>query len=174
MDERIRTPDFKKWGLKLRRAIETWRLPLLILALGALILLWPSGKKDEPSAAKPEAAQEAQATDMQTRLEQLLSSMDGVGRVELMLTTSGSEEIFYQTDTRVSGDTREETTVFSSTQSTQKTPVVTKTKNAPYLGAVVVCDGADSAAVRLRVMQAVSALTGLGSDKISVIKMKRQ
>ena len=38
MDERIRTPDFKKWGLKLRRTIETWRLPLLILALGALIL----------------------------------------------------------------------------------------------------------------------------------------
>ena len=58
--------------------------------------------------------------------------------------------------------------------STQKTPVVTKTKSAPYLGAVVVCDGADSAAVQLRVMQAVSALTGLGSDKISVIKMKRQ
>ena len=28
--------------------------------------------------------------------------------------------------------------------------------------------------VQLRVMQAVSALTGLGSDKISVIKMKRQ
>ena len=96
--------------------------------------------------------------------------MDGVGRVELMLTTSGSEEIFYQTDTRVSGDTREETTVFSSTQSTQKTPVVTKTKSAPYLGAVVVCDGADSAAVRLRVMQAVSALTGLGSDCISVAR----
>ena len=41
-------------------------------------------------------------------------------------------------------------------------------------GAVVVCDGADSATVRLRIMQAVSALTGLGSDKISVIKMKRQ
>ena len=174
LDERIRTPDFKKWGLKLRRVIETWRLPLLILALGALILLWPSGKKDEPSAEKPEAAQTEETADTQTRLEQLLSSIDGVGRVELMLTPSGSEEIFYQTDTRVSGDTREETTVFSSTQSTQKTPVVTKTKSAPYLGAVVVCDGADSAAVQLRVMQAVSALTGLGSDKISVIKMKRQ
>ena len=174
MDKRIRTPDLKKWGLKLRRVIETWRLPLLILTLGALILLWPSGKKDEPSAEKPEAAQTEETADTQARLEQLLSSMDGVGRVELMLTTSGSEEIFYQTDTRVSGDTREETTVFSSTQSTQKTPVVTKTKSAPYLGAVVVCDGADSATVRLRVMQAVSALTGLGSDKISVIKMKRQ
>ena len=173
MDERIRTPDFKKWGLKLRRAIETWRLPLLILALGALILLWPSGKKEAAAAAKPEAAQTEETADTQARLEQLLSSMDGVGRVELILTTSGSEEIFYQTDTRVSGDTREETTVFSSTQSTQKTPVVTKTKKASYAGAVVVCDGADSAVVRLRIVQAVSALTGLGSDKISVIKMKQ-
>ena len=57
--------------------------------------------------------------------------------------------------------------------STQKTPVVTKTKKASYAGAVVVCDGADSAVVRLRIVQAVSALTGLGSDKISVIKMKQ-
>ena len=173
MDKRMRNPDLKKWGLKLRRVIETWRLPLLILALGALILLWPSGKKEAAAAAKPEAAQTEETADTQARLEQLLSSMDGVGRVELMLTTSGSEEIFYQTDTRVSGDTREETTVFSSAQSTQKTPVVTKTKKASYAGAVVVCDGADSAVVRLRIVQAVSALTGLGSDKISVIKMKQ-
>ena len=128
MDERIRTPDFKKWGLKLRRAIETWRLPLLILALGALILLWPSGKKEAAAAAKPEAAQTEETADTQARLEQLLSSMDGVGRVELMLTTSGSEEIFYQTDTRVSGDTREETTVFSSTQSTQKKRALSRSR----------------------------------------------
>ena len=83
MDERIRTPDLKKWGLKLRRVIETWRLPLLILALGALILLWPSGKKDEPSAEKAEAAQTEETADTQARLEQLLSSMDGVGRVDV-------------------------------------------------------------------------------------------
>ena len=39
-------------------------------------------------------------------------------------------------------------------------------------GAVVVCDGADSAAVRLYVTDAVTAYTGFGSDKISVMKMK--
>lgn len=174
MDERIKPPDLKKWGLKVRRAIETWRLPLLILGLGALLLLWPSGKKEPAAEAKTTQAQSGEETDTQAQLERLLSSMDGVGRVELMLTTSGTDETFYQTDTRTSGDTREETTVFSSAQAAQKTPVVTKTKHAPYLGAVVVCDGADSAAVQLRVIQAVSALTGLGSDKISVIKMKRQ
>ena len=39
-------------------------------------------------------------------------------------------------------------------------------------GCVVVCTGADSPAVRLDVTNAVAAYTGLGSDKISVMKMK--
>ena len=39
-------------------------------------------------------------------------------------------------------------------------------------GAVVVCQGADLPSVRLDVTNAVAAYTGLGSDKISVIKMK--
>lgn len=39
-------------------------------------------------------------------------------------------------------------------------------------GAVVVCDGAELATVRLDVTNAVIAYTGLGSDKISVMKMK--
>lgn len=39
-------------------------------------------------------------------------------------------------------------------------------------GAVVVCDGADLATVRLDVTDAVMSYTGLGSDKISVMKMK--
>ena len=39
-------------------------------------------------------------------------------------------------------------------------------------GAVVVCQGADQAGVRLDVTNAVAAYTGLVSDKISVIKMK--
>lgn len=39
-------------------------------------------------------------------------------------------------------------------------------------GAVVVCDGAECAAVKLSVTDAVTAYTGFGSDKISVMKMK--
>ena len=171
MDERIEKRNWKKLSARLDRAAQKWRLPLLILALGALLLLWPSGKKEQ-AAVQPEPMQTDEAMDTQTRLKALLSAMDGVGRVELMLTTSGSDEVLYQTDTRVSGDTREETTVFSSGQSTQKTPVVAKTRSAPYLGAVVVCDGADSARLRLEITQAVSALTGLSSDKIAVVKRK--
>ena len=51
-------------------------------------------------------------------------------------------------------------------------PVKIKTVGPAYRGALIVCDGADSAVVRLQVTQCVSALTGLSSNQISVIKMK--
>ena len=48
--------------------------------------------------------------------------------------------------------------------------VVTQEKYPQYRGALVVCDGGGSDAVRLQVVEAVSALTGLGSDRIAVVK----
>ena len=39
-----------------------------------------------------------------------------------------------------------------------------------WAGAVIVCEGADSAAVRLQLTQAVAALTGLSADRIAVVK----
>lgn len=39
-----------------------------------------------------------------------------------------------------------------------------------WTGAVIVCEGGESAAVRLKLTQAVRALTGLSADKIAVIK----
>ena len=37
-------------------------------------------------------------------------------------------------------------------------------------GAVIVCDGADDAQVRLNIIEAVKAYTGLGCDRIQVLK----
>ena len=174
MDERMKSRRLSNGLQHAKAVLERFRLPLLILALGALLLLLPSrGTGKAAQDTQPQVQQTQPEDDMRQALSRLLSSMEGVGRVELLLTTSGSDEVFYQTDVRQSGETSEETTVFSANQSAQKTPVVTKTKKASYAGAVVVCDGADSAVVRLRIVQAVSALTGLGSDKISVIKMKQ-
>jgi hypothetical protein len=39
-------------------------------------------------------------------------------------------------------------------------------------GAVVVCQGADSASVRLAVAQAVRCYTGLGADHVEIFKME--
>lgn len=37
-------------------------------------------------------------------------------------------------------------------------------------GAVIVCDGADSASVCLKITQAVKTYTGLGADKVEIFK----
>ena len=45
-----------------------------------------------------------------------------------------------------------------------------RTVSPQYLGAVVVCDGADAPQVQLAVTQAVAQFTGLSTDRISVLK----
>lgn len=95
-----------------------------------------------------------------------------------MLTLSSGEQIIYQTDSRTvtaSGSTTQETqTVFRQLGGSEKEPAVQSTVYPTYQGALVVCDGAERASVRLAVTQAVSSLTGLGSNKIAVVKMKGQ
>ena len=49
-------------------------------------------------------------------------------------------------------------------------PVVMSRSYPKFRGAVVLCSG-EGAALTLRVKQALSSLTGLGMDKISVLKM---
>jgi stage III sporulation protein AG len=64
-----------------------------------------------------------------------------------------------------------ETVIITDAQRAQQGLV--KQVNPPvYLGAVVVCQGADRASVRLAIVEAVANATGLGADKISVLKMK--
>ena len=40
-------------------------------------------------------------------------------------------------------------------------------------GVVVVCDGADRAAVRLEILRCVKSYTGFGSEKVTILKMKK-
>ena len=49
-------------------------------------------------------------------------------------------------------------------------PVVTRTVYPTYRGALVVCQGGDRADVRLAVTEAVTALTGLTADRVTVAK----
>ena len=154
--------------------------PALALGLiGILILLWPkkqTAQQTETAGAAQPAAQSLLETGQ--RLAALLAHIEGAGEVQVMLSLRTGAETVYQTDTKrssgESGDTQETTTVLCTQSGSSKTPLVKKTEYPVYQGAVVVCAGADSAQVRLAIVEAVSSLTGLGSDKITVVKMKRQ
>lgn len=61
-------------------------------------------------------------------------------------------------------------TVILSTGSGTEAAVLVQQRYPTFQGAVVVCSGGGDAEVRLLITQAVSALTGLGTDRISVCK----
>ncbi|MBQ1242637.1 MAG: stage III sporulation protein AG, partial [Oscillospiraceae bacterium] len=50
--------------------------------------------------------------------------------------------------------------------------VVTKSRYPRFTGALIVCEGAGNASVRLALTQAVASLTGLTADRITVVKGK--
>lgn len=164
---------------RLSAGISKFRLPLLIFAAGLLLMLLPTGKRSTQAVqTAAQAAQTQELTPPQEEMEAILSRIDGVGRVDLLLTLRTSGASVYQTDTRTvtsgSGTTEECQTVFGQTSGSGKEPVVQTTLAPQYQGALVVCDGADRASVRLAVVQAVTSLTGLGSNQIAVVKMKGQ
>ena len=142
------------------------RIVVLLALLGCLLLLWPTGNKRE-NVKTETAATGFSLAETEEKLEALLGRIDGAGEVRVMLTLADSGEAVYQVDETVRDGGREEQTVLAD-----KAPVLVQTRQPRFQGAVVVCEGADRAAVKLAVTEAVASLTGLGSGKIAVVKMK--
>ena len=113
-----------------------------------------------------------QVEEMEQKLEQALSKVDGAGEVTVVLTVkSGARQILAQDATR-SGEESSTSTVVVSTGSGTEDTVVLQQVYPQYQGALVVCPGGGDPAVCLKLVDAVSALTGLGADKISICKSK--
>ena len=145
---------------------------VLILALGLVLMTFPSRSQEIPSA-QPEILPTESA---QEQLAQILGQIRGVGRVRVLLTVAQGEQTVYVYDENTS-DTADSTAfrkeaVVVTDSSRSQSGLVTQVLPPVYLGAVVVCQGGDQPGVRLAIVEAVSAATGLTSDKISVLKMK--
>ena len=167
--------DIKVLLGKLPQWLKKYRYPILVLAIGLVLMVLPGrSKKAEPVAVEKTAKE--QTGSISTQLAQILGRIQGVGKVEVMLTVKTGETTVYQTDedisTTESGSTVRKETVIVTNSDRQQEALVTQVLPPEYLGAIIVCQGADNVQVRLAVVEAVSKATGLGSDKISVLKMK--
>lgn len=164
---------------KLKNIWDRWKYPILVVAAGVAILLMPTdGIKSSSHAAVSVEDVQSELQDTQARMETILSKIDGAGELHLMLTAdTGTQrrlaqnvELSYSGDTAAPSDyQRTSETVLSGGSGTDE-PVVTETRCPTWRGALVVCQGAENAQVKLAVIQAVAALTGLGSDRITVVK----
>ena len=158
-------------GKQLIRLLNKYKYALIVVCIG-LLLMWIPGRNDTPAQQIQQEETVSAEFNLACEMEQILSKIQGAGAVKVLLSESRGEKTVYQTDQSGSGDNmRLETVIITDSQRGQSG--LKQTVLSPeYLGAIVVCQGADRAEVRLAIVEAVSDLTGLGADKISVLKMK--
>lgn len=157
--------------MKVQEFIKKYWYVALVLAAGLVLMAIPSDDAEESEPVFTE--QKETEPDLQQELEAILGQIQGAGRVQVLLTEAYGKRTLYQADEDISadGDTSIQTVVITDAERNQ-TGLVYRVDPPVYLGAVVVCQGGDSAAVRLAIVEAVSNATGLGADKITVLKMK--
>ena len=159
---------------QLWKLLDKYKYVLLILAVGLLLLLWPMGEKGTAEEnASTAASEDFDLAALEEKLSKTLSLVEGAGKVTVTLTVKSGMEQVPLTDRSTSvtdrGTSGEEKTVVINTGSGQE--VMVRVQRSPvFQGAVVVSEGGDRAEVRLLLTQAVAALTGLGTDRITVCK----
>ena len=157
------------------KALDRYKYVLIVIAAGIVLLLWPTGERRQSggSDGAPDVRETFDLDALEKKLSRTLSMVEGAGEVTVTLTVkSGMEQVLASdraTSVSERGSSVEEETVLVNTGKGQETVLLTQ-RYPTFQGALVVCEGGDSAEVRLLLTQAVSALTGLGTDRITVCK----
>lgn len=180
----IKVNEIKGKSINILEKLKKNKYILIILIIGAFLLILPFGgskdgnkKNNQQNLSVPEFS----LTEEESKLEKAIAQIDGAGRVTVMLTLrSGiSQELavdesasYREDETETDMDT-DSSVVTVATGAGTSSAVPVRYYYPEYQGALIICDGGGSPSVRLRITEAVGALTGLGSDKITVLKMKK-
>ncbi len=151
------------------KKLGQYKYVFLVALVGALLLIWPTPDKGEavPVSSGP-ADSLFDSRTMEAQLERALSKIEGAGEVSVILTLESGPRRVLARD----GNAQESQTVTVSKGAGNEEPVELQSVGPTYRGALVVAQGGDDPQVRLELSMAVSALTGLGADRITVCKGK--
>ncbi len=168
---------------------------ILIITIVAINYIW-SGKK-ESSNSVPEAEHRNDVVQVsniekedetEVKLKRILSNIEGVGKVDVMITysqTSRKVPIYNEnikgsntTETDSAGGSRtiseedsQKEVIYKEDGSGKKEPVTESIISPKMEGAIITAEGAGEARVKANIVQAVEAATGLATHKIQVFKM---
>ena len=191
-------------GINNKRKIENlvFFIVLLIVTIVAINLIW-NGNKNETNEqtnntskqlattnnqAQTNQIQGMNESDLETKLEEILSQIQGVGEVKVLLNYSESSEVvamYNETsktsnteETDTSGGTRKiqetdtQKDIIYQEDNGEKTPITQKIVQPKIEGAIITAKGANQANVKANIIQAEEAVTGLATHKIQVFEMQ--
>ena len=184
-----------------KRKIENIIFFIILLVVTIVIIntIWNGNKqttKQENSINTKQLAYKEQnneniettgSEELEKKLENILSKIEGVGNVNVCINYSESSEVvaMYNENSKVS--TTEETDTSGGLRKIQqtdsqkdivykeengeKTPITKKVVQPKIEGAIITAKGASNANTKANIIQAVEAVTGLASHKIQVFEM---
>ena len=183
-----------------KKNIENAVVFIIILIVTILIINMIWGTSDEKAdentvhnttttkLVNGEAQENSNSDEVENSIKQILSKINGVGKVDVLITYSESSRVvaLYNENSKQSqtqeedtnGGTRtiEETNndkeIIFKEENGEKVPVTEKTVMPKMEDALIVAEGANNAEVKTNIIQAVEALTGLSTHKIQVLEMK--
>ncbi len=171
-----------RWNESLVTYWKKYRYFFIVILAGIVLMLFTLPSGEEKAQEKPAAEEGFNLEEFEEQICSSLSAIEGVGRIEVMLSLETSEESVYASDVSQSSQSSGENSSSENYQSTMsilsdgsygETPVLVTSNYPTFRGAVVICDGADSSTVRLELTEALSSLCGISSDHISVLKMSQ-
>ena len=173
---------------------------ILIITIVIINIIWngdkASSKEEMQNTSSKQLAKENTNTitvssestnELEIKLEDILSKIQGVGEVNVFINYSESSEIIpmYNENTKTSNT--QETDTSGGTRTIQesdaqkeiiyeendgeKTPITQKVIEPKIEGAIITAKGAGNADVKTSIIQAVEAVTGLATHKIQVFEM---
>ncbi len=155
---------------------------LVFLGFAGMILilfseLFSSDKSDKPvKETRSEEITDFSAST-ESKLEKILSRIDGVGKVSVLVSVEGTEEYVFAQEIKESNSdgtssSQSENNFVIVQKDGDKEALIRKTINPQITGVVVVCDGGADSIVKEKVYKAVAVALDLTSDKIYVTKNK--
>lgn len=171
---------WREWKKKYWPPGKEQLLILVLLGLLLAVIAVPA-ENGEKAAEMPEngtvqGAAGEEAADYESRMEQkleeLLMQVEGVGRVQVMLTFEGSGERRVEKDVSSSDRESREETVYKEEGSSGRVPYVTWETNPKAAGVLIIAEGGGNSRIRQEILEAAQALFGIEAHKIKIMKME--
>ena len=167
--------DFLIMKKRVLQVFDKYKYVCIILLVGMILMMFPDKKGTEEQQIV-ESSVGTSSASLEEKIEQVLSCVKGAGHVKVLLSIGKGETSIYQTDSTYSqsdNSTDSRTQTITITDSNRNEGGLLYQKNPPvYQGAIVLAQGADDPSVKLAIVEAIMDVTGLGADRISVLKMQ--
>ena len=157
-------------------------IELIVVAIFVVVLavIYISSTSSNTVSTTGEFNIEAYSNSLEKKLENVLGEISGVGKVSVMVMLDGGMKYEYAkeseevtTSSSLTSGTNSKTTTNESivmiNQNGKSTPLIIREYYPDVCGVVVVCSGASNVAVKLNIINALSTLLGVDSNRIEVL-----